>query len=55
MGLFVKRNDTNEIVEVRKYIKSDNPIEEHIWSNDWYGHHIIGNDCEWVGKPDDGL
>lgn len=47
MGLKVKRKDTGDIVTVRKYILSENPTEEHIWSNEWYGHHIIGNDCEW--------
>jgi len=49
MDLFIKRKSDGEIFKVRKYVKSDEPIlEEHIWSNDWYGHHIIGSDCEWA-------
>lgn len=36
--------------EVAKYVK-DKDGQEHIWCNDWYGHHIIGNDCEWLNIP----
>ena len=57
MDLKVKRNDTGEIVSVRKYVKSENPAEQHIWSNEWYGHHVIGYDCEWCEgdkQPDTG-
>lgn len=34
------------IYEVRKYIKADNGTI-HIWCNKWYGHHIVGVDCEF--------
>jgi len=44
--MVVKRKDTGEIIVVRKYIIDDNGIE-YIWSNDWYGKHVIGYDCEW--------
>lgn len=47
MPLFVKRNDTKEIVKVRKYIIDDQG-EENIWSNEWYGRHTIGKDCAWA-------
>lgn len=26
----------------------DNEGIVHVWSNTWYGHHVIGQDCEWV-------
>jgi hypothetical protein len=26
--------------------------KHHIWCNTWYGHHIIGQDCEWYADPD---
>lgn len=49
MDLLIKRKSDGEIFKVRKYVKAEEPIlEEHIWSNDWYGHHIIGSDCEWA-------
>ena len=37
---------------VRKYVIS-NDGEESVWSNTWYGRHVIGNDCKWVieSKP----
>ena len=48
MDLLIKRKSDDEIFKVRKYVKSEEPNEEeHIWSNDWYGHHVIGVDCEW--------
>jgi len=45
MPLFVKRYDNKEIIQVRKYICSE---EESIWSNQWYGRHVIGKDCDWI-------
>lgn len=48
MPLFVKRKDNGKIVKVRKYIL-DYEGKERIWSNDWYGKHTIGFDCEWNG------
>ena len=47
MGLFVKRYDTGEIVQVKKYVIDLQHNEESIWSNDWYGRHVIGSHCEW--------
>jgi hypothetical protein len=32
--------------EVQKYIKSKDG-EESVWCNDWYGRHVIGQDCEF--------
>lgn len=49
--LIVKRIDNNQLVKVRKYI-IDNEGEEYIWSDDWYGKHVIGKDCEWESQPD---
>ena len=47
MALFVKRKDNNEKIKVRKYIIDSNG-EESIWSNEWYGRHVIGLHCEWI-------
>lgn len=47
MGLFVKRYDTGETVQVKKYIIDLHENEESIWSNEWYGRHVIGRHCEW--------
>jgi hypothetical protein len=47
MALFVKRKDNNEKVKVRKYIIDSNG-EESIWSDEWYGRHVIGLHCEWI-------
>jgi hypothetical protein len=30
--------------------------EIHVWCHSWYGHHIIGKDCEWaIAVPQQGL
>jgi hypothetical protein len=44
--LKVIRKSDGCIFEVRKYIFSDN--EHHIWCNEWYGHHVVGKDCDWL-------
>jgi hypothetical protein len=49
MPLFIKRKDNNQIIKVRKYIL-DNEGNENVWSNEWYGKHTIGIDCEWNDK-----
>jgi hypothetical protein len=36
---------TGEVHEVHKYINNDG--EENIWCDEWYGRHVIGQDCEW--------
>ncbi len=46
MALYVKRNDTSEIVRVKKYIINESG-EETIWTNE-YGKHVIGIHCEWA-------
>lgn len=47
--LQIRRKDTGEILEVRKYVRSggEKP-EEHVWCDAWYGRHVIGVDCDWV-------
>ena len=51
--LFIKiKAITGEIYTVRKYIL-DNEGKQNIWCNDWYGHHVIGQDCEWVIEQSD--
>lgn len=48
MDLLIKRKSDGEVLKVWKYVLgSPSQPEEHIWCNDWYGHHIIGVDCEW--------
>lgn len=49
MDLLIKRKSDGEVFKVWKYVLgSTSQPEEHIWCNDWYGHHIIGVDCEWA-------
>jgi len=44
--LKISRILDGKIFEVNKYIFSD---ETHnIWCNEWYGRHVIGQDCEWI-------
>ncbi|HAH24938.1 MAG TPA: hypothetical protein DCL77_14490 [Prolixibacteraceae bacterium] len=52
--LFIKRIADGEIFLVRKYVRAEyGPhIEYNVWSDQWYGHHIIGSDCEWANNPD---
>lgn len=38
---------TGDVHAVSKVIV-DNEGVVHIWCNTWYGHHVIGQDCEWV-------
>lgn len=48
-GFKVKRISDGKIFSIRKYIiDSDN--KENVWSNEWYGHHVIGVDCEWCSQ-----
>lgn len=48
MDLYVKRKDTGQIIKVWKYTIDEKEQIENIWSHEWRGHHIIGQDCEWV-------
>ena len=48
IDLYVTRNSDNKIFEVRKYVKSGDLIpEQSVWCNDWYGRHVIDQDCHW--------
>ena len=40
------KSHTGDTYTVHKYIL-DNEGKQHIWCNEWYGHHVIGVDCEW--------
>lgn len=42
----VIRISDNKVIKVHKYILG-NEGQESIWSNDWYGRHVIGQDCIW--------
>ena len=46
MKLKVRDKKTGKVHDVWKYIKNADG-EIHIWCNTWYGHHIIGQDCEF--------
>lgn len=54
MILQVKRKSDNKIFDVFKYLKSNREDDqrEHVWCEDWKGHHILNVDCEWC-KCDD--
>lgn len=45
---FQVKANTGEIHQVKKYIIDTNGSES-VWCDTWYGHHRIGQDCEWVG------
>lgn len=45
---FQIKANTGEIHQVKKYIIETNGSES-VWCDTWYGHHRIGQDCEWVG------
>lgn len=51
MPLFVRDKKTKKVYQVRKYIISGDGVE-NIWSNEWYGRHVIGLDCEWARPYD---
>lgn len=42
---------TGERHEVNKIVyHPENEPEPHVWCDTWYGHHVIGKDCEWAGQ-----
>ena len=49
-SLYVKETLTDQVFKVWKYIKS-NDGEVSVWCNDWYGRHVIGQDCEFSLPP----
>lgn len=42
----IRRISDGKIFEVRKYVNGFG--EESVWCDDWYGHHMIHRDCEFV-------
>lgn len=46
MGLKVIRKSDSQEFDVWKYLKQKDGTES-VWCHDWYGHHVIGNDCEF--------
>jgi hypothetical protein len=51
-SLYVKETLTDQVFKVWKYIES-NDGEVSVWCNDWYGRHVIGQDCEFTTPPTD--
>lgn len=51
-GLRVRQLNTDNIFTVWKYL-IDGEGDINIWSHDWYGHHKIGVDCEFVSAQYD--
>jgi hypothetical protein len=49
-SLYVKETLTDQVFKVWKYIES-NDGEVSVWCNDWYGRHVIGQDCEFSLPP----
>jgi hypothetical protein len=39
------RHEVNKLV----YHPENEPVP-HVWCDTWYGHHIIGKDCEWYSE-----
>lgn len=44
---FVIETATGLPRKVWKIIFNESDKETHVWCSDWYGHHIIGKDCEF--------
>lgn len=44
--LKIKRFSDGQIFDVFKYINSSGQIS--IWCNEWYGRHVVGQDCELI-------
>jgi len=42
--LYVKEIETGKIHKVWKYLLSGDE-QQNVWCHDWYGHHVIGDDC----------
>ena len=42
----IRRLSDGVIFEVREYVNGFG--EESVWCDDWYGHHLVGRDCEFV-------
>lgn len=40
----IKKGDTFKIQKL--IVERDGRIS--VWCNDWYGHHVIGQDCEFI-------
>jgi len=45
-SLFIRSLEDGSIHIVRKYILDDQGIAS-VWSNTWYGRHVIGQDCQF--------
>lgn len=45
--LRIIRTSDKQIFDVKKYIHVEG-TEHHVWCDEWYGRHVIGQDCEWV-------
>lgn len=53
--LFVIDKATGACHEVNKLVyHPENDPEPHVWCDTWYGHHVIGKDCEWAKKSTTG-
>jgi hypothetical protein len=39
------RHEVNKLV----YHPENEPVP-HVWCDTWYGHHVIGKDCEWYSE-----
>ena len=47
MNLFIRNKKDDSIHKVWKVIFSDSEDRIDVWCNTWYGHHVIGQDCEF--------
>ena len=53
-SLFIQSLKDNTTHEVRKYIKDNDGIIS-IWTNSWYGRHVIGGDCQFLTCTEDSI
>ena len=45
----IRKFDSKEFKVWKYTVSPDDAI--NIWCNEWYGHHIVGQDCELIFKP----
>lgn len=47
--MFVTSKEDGSVHKVWKILYSDTGSID-VWCKDWYGHHVIGHDCEFVNQ-----
>lgn len=51
MSLEVREKASGKVYKVWKYLESSDK-EISVWCHEWYGRHVVGQDCELVTHLD---